>query len=135
MENEQEIPKYEVKPLEPLALPESCESGPKGLVVNGKEVPFVAAPVLPSTQTFPTDLVVKQTVSQKYPVITDAERLAVRDSQFQRTQTREQANVAVRNADQQLTNTINTLAQKYKIDPKVAVFNMVELRFMDAPKK
>ncbi len=103
--------------------------------MNGEEVPFVAAPVLPSTQTFPTDLVVKQTVSQKYPVITDAERLAVRDSQFQRTQTREQANVAVRNADQALTNTINTLAQKYKIDPKVAVFNMIELRFMDAPKK
>lgn len=127
MENEQEIPKYEVKPLEPLALPESCESGPKGLVVNGEEVPFVA---VPSVQQLPAAYVPKE-----YPVITDAERLAVRDSQFQRTQTREQANVAVRNADQALTNTINTLAQKYKIDPKVAVFNMIELRFMDAPKK
>ena len=130
MENEQEIPKYEVKPLEPLALPESCESGPKGLVVNGEEVPFVAVPSLvPATSPYVNP------EHQKYPVISDAERLAVRDSQFQRTQTREQANVAVRNADQALTNTINTLAQKYKIDPKVAVFNMIELRFMDAPNK
>ncbi len=95
MKNEQEIPKYEVKPLEPLALPESCESGPKGLVVNGEEVPFVA---VPSVQQLPAAYVPKE-----YPVITDAERLAVRDSQFQRTQTREQANVAVRNADQALT--------------------------------
>ena len=127
------VPKYEVKPLEPLALPESCESGPKGLVVNGKEVPFVAVNPLPSLVPATSPYVNPE--HQKYPVISDVERLAVRDSQFQRTQTREQANVAVRNADQALTNTINTLAQKYKIDPKVAVFNMIELRFMDAPKK
>ena len=129
MENEQEIPKYEVKPLEPLALPESCESGPKGLVVNGKEVPFVAVNPLPPVLTVP------DWGAGVYPVITESEKLAVRDSQFQRTQTREQANVAVRNADQALTNTINALAQKYKIDSKIAVFNMVELRFMDAPNK
>jgi len=117
-----ETPKYEVKAL----LPEKCESGPKGLVVNGQEVPFVATPKL---EELPIPAPVKE-----YPVITDAEKLAVRDAQFVRTQTREQAQVAVQNADQKLSATINALAQKYHIDPKTSDFNMVELKFVDKVK-
>jgi hypothetical protein len=66
--------------------------------------------------------------------ITDSDRLAIRDAQFVRTQTREQAQVAVRDADQKLSATINALAQKYKIDPRVSDFNMVTLEFMDKKK-
>jgi hypothetical protein len=124
VEENEAKPKYEVKSL---TLPESCESGPKGLVVNGEPVPFVAAPVLPAV---PPDW-----GAGVYPEITESERLAVREAQFKRTQTREQAQVAVQNADQALSNTINLLAQKYRIDPKVSVFNMVELKFVDTPKK
>ena len=122
METEIATPKYEVKAL----LPEKCESGPKGLVVNGQEVPFVAAPKL---EELPIPSV------QKYPVITDTEKLLVRDAQFVRTQTREQAQLAVQKADQQLSNTINALAQRYKIDPKVTDFNMVTLTFVDKVTK
>jgi len=114
-------PKYEVK-----ALAEHSTSGPKGLVVNGQEVPFVAAPKL-------EELPIPQV--QKYPVITESERFAVRDAQFVRTQTREQAQVAVQNADQKLSATINALAQKYHIDPKVSDFNMVTLTFVDKVTK
>lgn len=119
---ENETPKYEVKAL----LAEKSTSGPKGLVVNGQEVPFVAAPKL-------EELPIPQV--QKYPVITESERFAVRDAQFVRTQTREQAQVAVQNADQKLSATINALAQKYKIDPKVSDFNMVTLTFVDKVTK
>jgi len=115
---ENETPKYEVK-----ALAEKTTSGPKGLVVNGQEVPFVAAPKL------------EELPVQKYPVITEAEKLQVRDAQFVRTQTREQAQVAVQNADQKLSATINALAQKYHIDPKVSDFNMVTLTFVDKQTK
>jgi hypothetical protein len=121
---ENETPKYEVKAL----LAEKSTSGPKGLVVNGEEVPFVAAPVLP----IPPGTVVYE---GPYPEITESERLAVREAQFVRTQTREQAQVAVQNADQKLSATINALAQKYKIDPKVTDFNMVTLTFVDKVTK
>src|SRR5208282_2308019 len=117
VEENEAKPKYEVKPL----LAEHAESGPKGLVVNGEPVPFVAAPTIfppPSTE-------------RAYPVITESEKLAVRDSQFRRTQIREQAQVAIQNADQQLSMTINQLAQKYKIDPKTSDFNMVTLTFVE----
>ena len=114
-------PKYEVK-----ALAEHSTSGPKGLVVNGEEVPFVAVPQLtPATYSEP----------KEYPVITEAEKFLIRDAQFTRTQTREQAQVAVQNADQKLSATINALAQKYKIDPKVSDFNMVTLTFVDKQQK
>jgi hypothetical protein len=115
MENEKETPKYEVKPL----LAEHAESGPKGLVVNGEPVPFVATPKL---EEFPV---------QKYPVITDAEKLLVREAQFVRTHTREQSQLAVQNADQKLSATINALANKYRVDPKTSDFNMVTLTFVD----
>jgi hypothetical protein len=118
METEIATPKYEVKPL----LAEHSTSGPKGLVVNGEQVPFVAVPQLtPATYSEP----------KEYPVITEAEKFLIRDAQFIRTQTREQAQVAVQQADQKLSNTINALAQKYKIDPKVSDFNMVTLAFMN----
>jgi hypothetical protein len=120
---ENETPKYEVK-----ALAEKATSGPKGLVVNGQEVPFVAAPKL-------EELPGSKPAPEKYPVITEAEKLQVRDAQFVRTQTREQAQVAVQNADQKLSATINALAQKYKIDPKVSDFNMVTLTFVDKQQK
>ena len=118
MENEKETPNYEVKAL----LPEHCESGPKSLVVNGEPVPFVALPKL-------AELPVP--APARYPVITDAEKLQVRDAQFNRTQTREQAQAAIQQADQRLSNTINMLAQKYNIDPKTSDFNMVRLVFVD----
>jgi len=126
----EETPKHEVKAL----LAEHATSGPKGLVVNGQEVPFVAVPPVGGTQMFPNGLIEKQTV-REYPAITDAEKLAVRDAQFQRTQTREQAQLAVQKADQQLSNTINALAQRYKIDPKVSDFNMITLTFVDKVTK
>jgi hypothetical protein len=121
VEENEAKPKYEVKPL----LAEHAESGPKGLVVNGKPVPFVATPK-------PEELPQAEVLAPKaYPVITESEKLAVRDAQFVRTQTREQAQVAIQNADQRLSNTINQLAQKYRIDPKTSDFNMVTLTFVD----
>jgi hypothetical protein len=132
-----ETPKHEVKALDLTGefgelnpqnlLAEKATSGPKGLVVNGQEVPFIA---LPKREELPSTIDPMQ-----YPTITDAERLAVRDAQFVRTQTREQAQVAVQNADQKLSATINALAQRYKIDPKVSDFNMVELKFVDKVTK
>jgi len=115
-----ETPKHEVKAL----LAEHATSGPKGLVVDGQEAPFVAAPKLP----IPAPV-------KEYPYITESEKLLVRDAQFVRTQTREQAQVAVQNADQKLSATINALAQKYKIDPKTSDFNMVTLTFVDKQQK
>jgi len=124
METEIATPKREVKAL----FAEHSTSGPKGLVVNGEPVPFVATPKLP-------DVVDVFVPPSKYPVITEAEKLAVREDQFNRTQTREQAQAAVQQADQRLSTTINQLAQKYRIDPKVSDFNMVTLTFVDKQQK
>jgi len=121
-----ETPKHEVKAL----LAEHATSGPKGLVVDGQEVPFVA---VPKPEELPQAAQVR--APKGYPVITESEKLLVRDAQFVRTQTREQAQVAVQNADQKLSATINALAQKYKIDPKVSDFNMVTLTFVDKQQK
>ena len=72
-------------------------------------------------------------VKPKYPTLTNEEKLAVREAQFIRTNTIEQANAAVQAADRNLMTVIEALGKKYNLNPKLTQISMGTLEFVDAP--
>jgi hypothetical protein len=69
----------------------------------------------------------------KYPTLTNEEKLAVREAQFVRTNTIEQANAAIQAADRNLGTILEALGKKYNLNPKLTQINSVTLEFVDAP--
>ena len=78
------------------------------------------------------ETVVVNPVVNQYPTLTNEEKLAVREAQFVRTNTIEQANAAVQAADKNLTSIVFALGQKYKLDPTKTQLNSQTLEFIDA---
>jgi hypothetical protein len=69
---------------------------------------------------------------QKYPTLTNDERLAIREAQFVLTNTKEQALAAVQAAEKNLLAVVETLGKKYELDPTTTQIDSRTLEFMDA---
>jgi hypothetical protein len=78
------------------------------------------------------ETVVENPVVNQYPTLTNDEKLAVREAQFVRTTTIEQANAAVQAADKNLNQIVFAIGTKYKLDPTKTQLNSQTLEFIDA---
>jgi hypothetical protein len=65
----------------------------------------------------------------EYPILTNDERLSVREAQFVLISTREQALAAVQAAEKNLLSTVEGLAKKYSLDADTTNFNLGTLTF------
>ncbi len=72
-----------------------------------------------------------ETTATIYPELSTEQRLAVRDAQFQLTNTRESAQAVVVNAEKAYMATIEKVATDLKIAPNTAQFNVTTLLFSD----
>jgi hypothetical protein len=67
--------------------------------------------------------------AQKYPILTNDEKLSVREAQYILTTTREQALAAIQAAEKGLISIVEGLAKKYSLETDTTNFNLQTLTF------